>query len=76
MLSTRDKFKLTLKKWWYLEEIWHDVVDYEGLYKISNLGDVFSYYSNRILSPGTTRDGYKYVFLFKNKKKNYTQYTV
>ena len=52
-----------------MEEIWRDVVDYEGLYKISNLGDVFSYYSNRILSPGTTRDGYKYVFLFKNKKK-------
>lgn len=52
-----------------MEEIWRDVVGYEGLYKISNFGNVFSNYVNRIIHPGTTRDGYKYVFLSKNKEK-------
>ena len=56
-----------------MEEIWKDVSGYEGLYKISNIGNVFSCYSNKILSPGITNDGYKYVVLFKNKqRKNYT----
>ena len=52
-----------------MEEIWRDVVGYEGLYKVSNLGNVFSNYVNRQLIPGTTKDGYKYVFLSKNKEK-------
>lgn len=52
-----------------MEEIWRDVVGYEGLYKISNFGNVFSNYVSRIIRPGTTRDGYKYVFLSKNKEK-------
>lgn len=52
-----------------MEEVWKDVVGYEGLYKISNLGNVFSNYAGRILTPGTTKDGYKYVSLSKNKEK-------
>ena len=52
-----------------MEEVWKDVVGYEGLYKVSNLGNVFSNYSGKILTPGTTKDGYKYVSLSKNKEK-------
>jgi hypothetical protein len=50
-----------------MEEIWRDVVGYEGLYKVSNLGNVFSNYTDKIMKPGTTRDGYKYVFLSRDK---------
>jgi len=60
-------------------EIWKDVVGYEGLYQVSNLGRIKSYpqkiktklgyYRNvesRILSPGTLEGGYKHVALYKN----------
>ena len=50
-----------------MEEVWRDVVGYEGLYKVSNLGNVFSNYTDKIMKPGTTRDGYKYVFLSRDK---------
>lgn len=50
-------------------EEFRDVVGYEGLYKVSNLGNVYSCYTNRMLSPGTTLDGYMYVGLRKNKQR-------
>ncbi len=34
------------------EEIWKDIVGYEGKYRISNFGKVFSIISERLLSPG------------------------
>ena len=43
------------------EEIWKDVVGYEGLYKVSNLGNVYSNYVNRNLKQGNHKDGYKFV---------------
>lgn len=53
------------------EEIWKDVVGYEGLYKVSNLGNVYSNYVNRNLKGGYTLDGYRYVALRKNNvRKN------
>ena len=54
-----------------MEEIWKDVVGYEGLYKASNLGNVYSCYVNRVLKPGTHKDGYKFVILRKDKKKSF-----
>lgn len=32
-------------------EIWKDIKGYEGLYKISNKGNVFSFHRNRLLKP-------------------------
>ena len=63
------------------EEIWKDVVGYEGLYQVSNLGRVKSlprhlvvgwadYISKeKILKQSEHRQGYKYVWLHKNKEK-------
>lgn len=46
-------------------ETWRDVVGYEGLYEVSDLGRVRSAYTKRILSPGISQ-GYYYVALYKN----------
>lgn len=53
------------------KESWKDVLGYERLYKISNLGNVktFHYNRDRLLSQCNNKDGYKMVFLSKNKKK-------
>lgn len=50
-------------------EIWVDIVGYEGLYSISNLGRIASHHrgENRILHPATHKwNGYSYVDLSKN----------
>jgi hypothetical protein len=49
------------------EEIWKDIKGYENLYKVSNLGNVYSYLTNKILKPGKD-NGYLKVNLSKNKK--------
>ena len=51
-----------------MTEIWHDIDGYEGLYQVSNKGNVKSLYngSERILRPRQNRDGYLRVQLFKN----------
>ena len=68
-----------------MEEIWKDIRDYEGLYQISNNGNVKSlgrwvYYKNKgkrwkkekILKPSVVKGGYLHVGLHKNGKiKNY-----
>jgi hypothetical protein len=49
-------------------EIWKDIPNYEGLYQASNLGNVRSLKSNKLLKP--TKDVYYYkVGLYKNKKQ-------
>ena len=53
------------------KEVWKDVVGYEGLYKISNHGNVYSNYTNKCLRAGTHKDGYKYVNLTKDGEKKY-----
>ncbi len=40
-----------------MEELWKDIKGYEGLYKISNLGNVKSLYKNKILKPGGKENG-------------------
>lgn len=70
-----------------MQEIWKDVVGYEGLYQVSNLGRVKSlskfhctsknysslgYWSKeKILKPIIGVQGYLYVNLYKNKKHNF-----
>lgn len=53
-----------------MEEIWKDKKDYEGLYQTSNLGRVksFKFGKERILKPGTDKNGYLLVNLCKNGK--------
>jgi hypothetical protein len=70
-------------------EKWKDVVGYEGLYSVSNLGRIKSldkviYYNRggnslsmkksvRILKQNKTRDGYFGVCLFKDSKRKYVR---
>lgn len=56
------------------KEYWKPVVEYEGLYMVSNWGRVKSMNYNhsgkeRILKPGTNDRGYLYVELWKNNKR-------
>ena len=39
-------------------EEWKDIPNYEGLYEISDLGNVKSIYSNKILKPSADKYGY------------------
>ena len=59
-------------------EIWKDIVEYEGLYQVSNLGNVkslhdrYGNYRERLLKPIKRKDNYLCVDLHKNgKRKTY-----
>ena len=49
-------------------EVYKDIVGYEGLYQISNLGNVRSFVRNRILKNKVDSDGYNTINLYKNRK--------
>lgn len=52
------------------EEIWKPVVGYEERYKVSNMGNVYSIFSDKILKPGLKPYGYCRVMLcYKGKYK-------
>lgn len=69
-----------------IEEIWKDVKDYEGLYQVSNMGNVRSLdkeswngsgwfiKKGRILKPAKDKKGYLYVNLHKDGKSK-TRFT-
>ena len=52
-----------------MSEIWKDIVDYEGLYQVSNLGRVksFKWNKDKILKGGIDLTGYYLVVLHKNR---------
>lgn len=64
-----------------MEELWKDIKGYEGLYQVSNLGNVkslerlvYNQHNNyikpeRILKPRRKEDGYLQVYLYNNGKK-------
>lgn len=54
-----------------MKEIWKDIQGYEGKYQISNLGNVYSLITNKILKPRLTLDGYYQVDLCKNGVKKH-----
>lgn len=59
-----------------MNEIWKDIIGYEGLYQVSNYGRVKSligrYKNVSILKPGLSKSGYLLVVLCKNKiRKNF-----
>ena len=49
--------------------IWKDIPGFENLYKISEYGDIYSYYLNGILSPHISNKGYKVIDLSKNGQR-------
>lgn len=49
-------------------EIWKDIKGYEGLYKISNYGRIYSYYSKKLLKTTLCNGGYLRGHLYKNTK--------
>ena len=51
-----------------MTENWSDIDGYEGIYKISDMGKVFSLISNKILKNKSTEKGYLYISLYKYKK--------
>lgn len=48
-----------------MKEIWKDICGYEGLYKISNYGEVKSIRKNIVMRPGDNGRGYKFIYLNK-----------
>lgn len=57
------------------KEIWKEVPDYDGMYQVSNLGKVKSFYFRKesILSPSKNTGGYLVVSLYKNCKSKHFQ---
>ena len=51
-------------------EIWKDVVGFEGLYKVSNLGNVKG--QKGVLKISTQTNGYKYVTLHKEGRQHHS----
>jgi hypothetical protein len=58
-----------LKDWWKVSEKWRDVKGYEGLYEVSEIGNVRNKKTKRNLST-KNNDGYRAVTLSKNGKAN------
>lgn len=50
------------------QEIWKDVVGYEGFYKVSNFGKIAHIPEMRVLKPAKNKAGYLTVNLWKNNK--------
>lgn len=55
------------------DEIWKDIPGYEGRYKISNYGKVWSYFKKDFMSIYIDKDGYSRVALFKDGKQKQLQ---
>lgn len=55
-----------------MKEIWKDVPGYEGVYKVSNKGRLYSLKRFKVLKPYTNKCGYKMIMLQRNKVSHYT----
>ena len=51
-----------------MEEVWKDVIGYEGIYQISSIGRVKNVINNTIKKPSINKYGYFQVMLWKNNK--------
>ena len=49
-------------------EVWKDIAGYEGLYRVSNLGNVESLVTGKVLKKLPHSTGYHAVVLYKNRK--------
>lgn len=52
-----------------MKEIWKDIINYEGLYQISNFGNIRSSYTNKLLKPSEDKFGYVRFSAIKDKKQ-------
>lgn len=52
-----------------MSEIWRDIKGYEGLYQISNFGNIKGLKYQKILTPKKRNDGYLNIQLYKNNKR-------
>lgn len=57
-----------------MEEVWKDILEYEGYYQVSNTGKIKRLagkrcLNSRILKPGKNKGNYSFVILCKNCKK-------
>lgn len=52
-----------------MQEVWKDIKNYEGLYQVSNFGNVRNVKTNKILKCSSDKLGYLRVYLYKNKKR-------
>lgn len=52
-----------------MKEEWRDVVGYEGLYMVSNMGNVYSHIRKKPLVKTLGEKGYYTVSLFRNRKR-------
>lgn len=52
-----------------MKEIFKDIIDYEGLYQVSNMGNVYSIKNDMLLKKTIDTYGYYRVGLFNNKKQ-------
>lgn len=50
-----------------MTEVWKDVSNYEGLYKVSNLGNIYSCRLKRNMTLNPTQNGYIVVGMCKDK---------
>ena len=48
---------------------WKDIKGYEGIYQISNLGEIKSIKRNIIMKPSMHRDGYYKIKLCKKRRE-------
>lgn len=59
------------------EEVWKDVEDYEGYYTVSNLGNVYSIKTRRVLKYSLNTQGYPTISLSKEGvKKSFTIHNI
>ena len=54
-----------------MQEVWKDIKGYEGLYQVSNLGNIKSSSSSQNLNPSLHSGGYLKIELYKNGKGKY-----
>ena len=52
-----------------MKEIWKDIIDYTGLYQVSNFGRIKSLKKEKIMKQRKDKDGYLLIDLHKNSKK-------
>lgn len=54
-----------------MKEIWKNIKDYDGLYQVSNLGNIKNFKNNKILNGYYDKDGYKRICLYNKGKRYY-----
>lgn len=54
-----------------MQEIWKDIVDFEGIYQISNLGNVRNIKNNKLLKPFMNTNKYYQIDLWKESKRKH-----